>query len=280
MKFTKMQGAGNNYIYINCLEHTVENPEELSRFVSDIRFGIGSDGLILIKPSDKADFFMDIYNADGSRAMMCGNGIRCVAKYVVDKGLTDKNEFDIDTLSGIKHIKTEKGENGETEKITVDMGAPILNGKDIPTLFDMNPVINAALNLKTLPTAPVTCVSMGNPHCVVFCSDIENLNLEKIGPEFEFNPMFPERINTEFIRVLDENTLEMRVWERGSGETFACGTGACAAAVAAILGGFCKKNTDITVKLSGGELTIRWTDETVFMTGGAVFVCDGELYGY
>lgn len=279
MKFTKMHGAGNDYIYVNCFTEKVENPEEVSIKVSDRHFGIGSDGLVLIEPSDKADFKMDIYNADGSQAKMCGNATRCVAKYVYDNKMTEKTEISLETLSGIKYIKVFTDENGNACSARVNMGKPVLNGKDIPTKFDADPVVGETLVLGGgLSDGQVTCVSMGNPHCVVYVDDVNTLDLPKIGPVYENNEMFPDRINTEFIRVISETELDMRVWERGSGETLACGTGACAAAVASVLNGYCKRNTDIKINLIGGTLYINWTaDGDVYMTGPAQKVCTGEI---
>lgn len=279
MKFTKMQGAGNDYIYVNCFQETVKNPEEVSIKVSDRHFGIGSDGLVLIEPSKIADFKMDIYNADGSQAKMCGNATRCIAKYVYDNKMTDKDEISLETLSGIKYIKVFTDESGAVKSATVNMGAPVLNGKDIPVNYDMNPVVGQNLVLGGgFDDAEITCVSMGNPHGITFVDSVSDLDLPKIGPAFEFNEMFPDRINTEFIHIISETEMDMRVWERGSGETLACGTGACAAAVAAILNGYCERNTDIKINLIGGTLYINWTDEgNVLMTGPAEFVCTGEI---
>lgn len=279
MKFTKMQGAGNDYIYVNCFNEKVENPEDVSIKVSDRHFGIGSDGLVLIEPSEIADFKMDIYNADGSQAKMCGNATRCVAKYVHDNGLTDKDEISLETLSGIKYIKVFADENGLVKSARVNMGEPVLNGTDIPTKYDINPVVGKNLVLGDgYDDVEVTCVSMGNPHCITYVEDVTILDLVKIGPIFENNEMFPDRINTEFIHIVSETEFDMRVWERGSGETLACGTGACAAAVASVLNGFCPRNTDIKVNLIGGTLYINWTnDGYVLMTGPAEIVCTGEI---
>ena len=276
MKFTKMQGAGNDYIYVNCFREKVDNPEQVSIKVSDRHFGIGADGLVLIKPSDKADFFMDIYNADGSRAKMCGNATRCVAKYVYDSKMTDKQEISLETLSGIKYIKTTV-KDGRVSAARVNMGSPVLKGREIPTKFDGETVVSQKLSIND-KQYDVTCVSMGNPHCVLFVDDVKKLDLEKIGPEFENHEMFPDRINTEFIHIISETEFDMRVWERGSGETLACGTGACASAVASVLNGFCKRNEEIKVNLIGGTLYINWTDSgDVYMTGPAEKVCDGEI---
>lgn len=276
LKFTKMHGAGNDYIYINCFEETVKNPEKLAIKVSDRHFGIGSDGLILISPSDKADFKMNIYNADGSEGMMCGNGIRCVSKYVYDNGMTDKDEISVETRSGIKLIKMNV-ENGKVVSARVNMGEPILEAEKIPTKFDGKNVIRRKLTIDE-KEYEVTCVSMGNPHCIVYVDDVKDIDLEKIGPKFENNEMFPERINTEFVHVVSDTELDMRVWERGSGETLACGTGSCAVTVASVLCGYCKRNTEIKINLLGGTLTDIWTDGgDVYMTGPAATVCTGEI---
>lgn len=276
LKFTKMHGAGNDYIYINCFEETVKDPEKLAIKVSDRHFGIGSDGLILISPSDKADFKMNIYNADGSEGMMCGNGIRCVSKYVYDNGMTDKDEISVETRSGIKLIKMNV-ENGKVVSARVNMGEPILQADKIPTKFDGESVVRRKLTIDG-KEYEVTCVSMGNPHCIVYVDDVKNIDLEKIGPKFENNEMFPERINTEFVHVVSDTELDMRVWERGSGETLACGTGSCAVTVASVLCGYCKRNTEIKINLLGGTLTDIWTDGgDVYMTGPAATVCTGEI---
>ncbi|MDO4155088.1 MAG: diaminopimelate epimerase [Clostridia bacterium] len=276
MKFTKMQGAGNDYIYVNCFRETVENPEETAVRVSDRHFGVGADGLVLICPSEKADFFMDIYNADGSRAKMCGNATRCVAKYVYDNKMTDKTEFALETLSGIKYIKITV-QDGKAVAARVNMGAPILAPREIPTKFDGETVVSQNLTIDGKAYA-VTCVSMGNPHCVLYTGDVHALDLPRIGPKFENHEMFPDRINTEFVHIVSETEFDMRVWERGSGETLACGTGACAATVASILNGYCKRDTEIKVNLLGGTLYINWTaDGDVYMTGPAETVCTGEI---
>ena len=277
MKFTKMQGIGNDYVYVNCLEETVENPGEVARKVSDRHFGIGSDGLILIKPSLEADFEMDMYNSDGSQGAMCGNGIRCVAKYVYDYGLTDKDEVSIATKSGIKYVKLQV-ENGKVKTVRVDMGAPILNAGLIPIVSENPQVINEAITAGGREYR-MTGVSMGNPHAVIYVDDVKNLDLEKIGPKFENHERFPKRINTEFVHCIDRNTVEMRVWERGSGETLACGTGACAVAVASVLNGHVDGDSPVTVKLLGGDLQIFWNrqENLVYMTGPAATVFDGEI---
>jgi len=275
MKFTKMQGIGNDYVYVNCLEEKVDHPEELAKLVSDRHFGIGSDGLILIKPSEVADFEMAMYNADGSRGEMCGNGIRCVAKYVYDRGLTDKTHISIETLAGIKYLELTV-EKGQVSQVRVDMGEPELLAEKIPVISQQEKVIDVPITAGEKEYR-MTCVSMGNPHCVVFMEDVEHLEIEKIGPLFENHELFPKRINTEFVKVIDRKTLQMRVWERGSGETLACGTGACATAVAAMLNGFCED--EVQIHLLGGDLTIEWNKESnhVFMTGPAEIVFDGEI---
>ncbi len=274
MKFTKMHGIGNDYVYVNCFEETVPNPEELARKMSDRHFGVGSDGLILIKPSERADFEMKMYNADGSEGAMCGNGIRCVAKYVYDYGLTDQTRISIDTQSGIKYLELTV-EDGQMKLARVNMGAPELRADKIPILCDKEQVIHEPIEVDGR-TYYMTGVSMGNPHAVVYVEDVEGLEIEKIGPLFEHHPAFPDRINTEFCKVLDPHTVRMRVWERGAGETLACGTGACAVAVASVLGGYTTE--EVTVKLLGGDLKIDWdrAENLVYMTGPAEVVFDGE----
>ncbi len=276
MKFTKMHGISNDYIYVNCFEEKVENPEKVSIYVSDRRTGIGSDGLVLIMPSEKADFKMRIFNADGSEAMMCGNATRCIGKYVYDKGMTNKTEITLETNSGIKYL-TLYPENGKVEFVKVDMGKAILNPKDIPVISQKEKFISEPV-LVNGSEYKITCVSMGNPHAIVYLNSINDLDLEKIGPSFENHKLFPDRINTEFIRVMDSHNLQMRVWERGSGETFACGTGACASVVASVLNGFCKHDEEVTVHLRGGDLKITYqSDETVIMKGPATLICDGVI---
>jgi diaminopimelate epimerase len=276
MKFTKMHGIGNDYIYVNCFEEKVDNLEKVSIYVSDRRKGIGSDGLVLIMPSDKADFRMRIFNADGSEAMMCGNATRCIGKYVYDKGLTDKTEITLETNSGIKYL-TLFPENGKVEFVEVDMGKAILTPKDIPVNSDKERFISEPVEVDG-KEYKITCVSMGNPHAIVYMDDIKDLELEKIGPSFENHKLFPDRINTEFIEVIDSHTLNMRVWERGSGETFACGTGACASVVASVLNGYCNHDEEVTVHLRGGDLKITWnSDGTVIMKGPAALICDGDV---
>ena len=275
MKFTKMQGLGNDYVYVNCFKEKIENPSELAVKISDRHFGVGSDGLIMINPSDKADFEMEMYNADGSRGEMCGNGIRCVAKYVYDYGLTDKTSISVETLGGIKYLDLTV-ENGKVSLVKVDMGKPELEPSKIPVAAEGSRVVDEPITVAGKEYR-MTCVSMGNPHAVVYVDcDVKELLLEPIGPEFENNERFPNRVNTEFVRILDRKTAEMRVWERGSGETLACGTGACAVAVASVLNGLTED--EVTVKLLGGDLLIKWDREkdTVYMTGPAAVVFDGE----
>ena len=275
MKFTKMHGIGNDYVYVNCFEEKVNDPSKVAVFVSDRHTGIGGDGLILIKPSKKADFEMDMYNADGSRGAMCGNGIRCVAKYVYDYGLTDKTNITIDTPSGVKHLNLLIVDD-KVALVRVNMGAPELNATKVPIISDKNEVINEPIEIDG-HKYKITAVSMGNPHAVTYMEDIYNLDIENVGPKFELNPIFPDRVNTEFVKVIDENTVAMRVWERGSGETLACGTGACAVAVASILNGHTKDS--VTVQLLGGDLQIEWDRDNnlVYMTGPATVVFDGEI---
>lgn len=276
MKFTKMHGIGNDYIYVNCFEEKIDSPERVAVYVSDRRKGIGSDGLVMIMPSDKADFRMRIFNADGSEAMMCGNATRCIGKYVYDKGLTDKTEITLETNSGIKYL-TLFPENGKVEFVEVDMGKAILIPKEIPVISEKERFISEPVEVDG-KEYKITCVSMGNPHAIVYMNDIKSLELEKIGPSFENHKLFPDRINTEFIEVVDSRTLNMRVWERGSGETFACGTGACASVVASVLNGYCKHDEEVTVHLRGGDLKITWnSDGTVIMKGPAALICDGDI---
>ena len=278
MKFTKMHGCGNDYVYVNCLNETVEHPGETAKFVSDRHFGIGSDGLILICPSKVADFEMVMYNADGSRGEMCGNGIRCVGKYVYDYGLTDQTTVRIETLAGIKTLELTVAD-GKVREVRVNMGAPILEAAEIPAVFPASPIVSQPLTVGE-QTYAVTCVSMGNPHCVTFMDeDVRNLDLEKIGPGFEYNETFPNRVNTEFVNVIDDTHLRMRVWERGSGETLACGTGTCATVVAAVLCGYAKADTEVEVELLGGTLRILWDrgSDLVYMTGPATAVYEGEI---
>ena len=274
MKFTKMQGLGNDYVYVNLFEEKVEDPVATAIAVSDRHFGIGSDGLILIGPSDVADFEMIMYNLDGSRGEMCGNGIRCVGKYVYDHGMTDKTEITVETLGGIKVLQLFVGDDGCVEQVRVDMGKPILESEKIPVNLP-DPAISVPIEVDG-KTWAVTCVSMGNPHAVVFVDDVDALNLEKIGPPFENHFLFPNRINTEFIQIVDRSHVKMRVWERGSGETMACGTGACASTVACVLNDLTDRH--LYLDLLGGRLDITWDEESghVFMTGPAVTSFEGE----
>ena len=273
MKFTKMHGIGNDYVYVDCTKKDLAHTSEIAKYVSDRHFGIGSDGLILIKPSEKADFEMEMYNADGSRGEMCGNGIRCVGKYMYDYGLTDKEAISVETLAGIKYLQFFI-ENGKVAKVKVDMGSPILTPAEIPVVAEGERAVDEPIVVDGTEYR-MTCISMGNPHAIVYVDDVKNLPIEKIGPLFEKHERFPNRVNTEFVKVLDRNTVEMRVWERGSGETLACGTGACATAVACILNGLTEEK--VTVKLLGGDLEIEWDREKnkVFMTGPAKVVFDG-----
>ena len=275
LPFVKMHGCGNDYIYINGFAHQVDDPSTLSQRLSQYHMGVGSDGVILICPSTVADAQMRMFNADGSEGKMCGNGIRCVGKFLYDNGMVqDRTQITVETLSGIRQL-TLFPENGAVQTVRVDMGNAVLTPHDIPVLLDGQRVLNHPLTIAG-QTYAITCVSMGNPHCVVFCQqDVDTLDLPQLGPLFEKHALFPEQINTEFINVLGPNVLKMRVWERGSGETWACGTGACAAGVAACLVGHCQQNEDILVKLRGGDLTICYTPETVWMTGSATHVFDG-----
>ena len=274
IKFTKMHGIGNDYIYINCFEQKIDDPQTLARRMSPRRTSVGSDGLILICPSDTADAKMRMFNMDGSEGKMCGNGIRCVGKFLYDNGIAKKNVITVETLSGIKSLKIE-AENGEAKFVTVDMGKPVLSPRDIPVIFDGERMVNEPLQVMGKEYR-ITAVSMGNPHAVVFCDEVQGLDLEKIGPFFENAPIFPERVNTEFIRIISGAELEMRVWERGSGETFACGTGACAAVAAAVLNGHCKRGEEITVKHKCGNLMITYAENShIYMRGAAEKVYDG-----
>ena len=270
-----MHGLGNDYVYVNCFEEKIDNPPAVARFVSDRHFGIGSDGLIMINPSKTADFEMEMYNADGSRGEMCGNGIRCVAKYVYDYGLTDKTQISVETLGGIKYLDLTV-EDGKVSLVKVDMGKPELEADLIPIISEREQVIDEPIEVDG-KEYHMTGVSMGNPHAVIYVDDVKGLDLEKIGPKFENHERFPKRINTEFVHCIDRQTVEMRVWECGSGETLACGTGACAVAVSSILNNL--TDTQVTVKLLGGDLQIEWDREKdrVFMTGPATVVFDGVI---
>lgn len=275
MKFTKMHGIGNDYVYMDCTRERLENPGEIARLVSDRHKGIGSDGLILIQSSDEADFEMAMYNADGSYGKMCGNGIRCVAKYVYDNGLTDKTEISVISGGAVKYLKLTV-ENGKVKKVRVNMGEPILKPSEIPVVGEGEKLVAAPIVVDN-QVYEMTCVSMGNPHAVVFMDGVDDLKIEEIGPKFEQHERFPDRVNTEFVERMDRKNLKMRVWERGSGETMACGTGACATAVAAILNGCAER--EVTVHLLGGDLEIQWdeTDNCVYMTGAAATVFTGEF---
>ena len=282
IKFTKMEGLGNDYVYVDCTKQNLENASNLAKIISDRHFGVGSDGLILIKSSKKTDFRMQMFNSDGTEAEMCGNGIRCVGKYVYDKGLTDKTTLKIETLAGIKVLNLNV-EDGKVKTVKVDMGEPILDYKLIPAkdgkvykskdgikFYKVN--INIEGDLKEL-----TCVSMGNPHGIDFANNIEKLKIEKFGPIIEVDEHFPNKVNAEFIEILDKHNIKMRVWERGAGETLACGTGACASVVASFLNGYTERN--VTVELLGGKLEIEWNkeDNHVYMTGPAETVFEGEF---
>jgi diaminopimelate epimerase len=273
MKFTKMHGAGNDYVYVNCFEETIDNPAELAIRVSDRHKGIGSDGLILVMPSATCDFRMRMFNADGSEAQMCGNGSRCVGKFVYDKGLTNKTKITLETKAGVKKLELFP-KNGLVEKVKVDMGEPILTAAKIPVIAEEEKVIGKEINYPS-GKYKVTCVSMGNPHAVIFTENIAALDLEKIGASFENFSIFPERVNTEFVEILSPTHARMRVWERGSGETLACGTGACAVEVAAVLNGLMERKA--TISLLGGDLLLEWNeaDNHVYMTGEAVTVFEG-----
>ena len=283
MKFTKMQGCGNDYVYVNGFTEKIalEDKPEIVRRLSDRHFGIGGDGVIFINPAKEADFEMEMYNADGTRSEMCGNGIRCVAKFVYDKGLTDNTDITIVSAGKIKylHLTVEKKpgqDRGEVTKVRVNMGSPILEPALVPVKAEGEQVVNAPIVVEDTEYR-MTCVSMGNPHAIIFKSGVKEMNLEAIGPKFENHECFPNRTNTEFVEVIDRNTVFMRVWERGTGETLACGTGCCATAVAAVLNDL-TENT-VTVKLLGGELLIEWDREEnlVYMTGPAVTVFEGEV---
>lgn len=275
MNFTKMHGLGNDYVYVNCFKENVGDAPELAKKVSDRHFGIGADGLVLIKPSTCADFAMEIYNADGSEAKMCGNGIRCLGKYVYDYGLTKKEHLTVETRSGIRELILQT-ENGKVGSVCVDMGTPRLNAHCIPILSERDLVLDDIIEIKGKEYR-MTGISMGNPHAVVFVENLADFPVEDVGRGFEYHPRFPERINTEFCHVPDRKTIEMRVWERGAGETLACGTGACAAVVAAVLNNLTDEM--VIVKLKGGNLHVKWnrTVNRVYMTGDTVRVFDGVL---
>ena len=288
MKFTKMQGIGNDYVYVDCTKESIIDPAALSRRISDRHFGIGSDGLVMILPSEKADFRMRMFNADGSEAEMCGNASRCVAKYVYERGLTEKKEITLETGAGIKTLRLNFAEEDGVKdrsvaSVRVDMGAPELRPEMIPVnraelglSAEENQILGKMIHIPG-QSFIVTCVSVGNPHCVTFLEDVEQIPLEAWGPEMERHPAFPKRTNTEFAQVIDRHTIRMRVWERGSGETLACGTGACATLAASVLNGLTDRKA--ALRLNGGELEIEWDEKTgrIFMTGPAEFVFDGEI---
>lgn len=275
MKFTKMHGIGNDYIYFNCLDNDISDPNGLSIALSDRHFGVGGDGIVMIMRSKVADFRMRMFNADGSEGKMCGNATRCIGKYVYEKGLTDKTEITLETLGGIKQLELNVAD-GKVVSVKVNMGKAVLEPEKIPVLLDGDKIVGRETVVGGNKHS-ITCVSMGNPHCVIFTENIDSLDLEKIGPKYENDPIFSERVNTEFVEIIDKNTLKMRVWERGSGETWACGTGASAVCVAAVLNGFASYDSDVTIKLRGGDLVINYKkDGTVYMTGPAAFVFEGE----
>ncbi len=276
MRFTKMQGAGNDYVYINCFEEKIDDPHTLSKRISDRHFGVGSDGLVLIMPSDTCDFRMRMFNADGSEAQMCGNASRCVGKYVYDHGMTDKKEISLETKSGVKKLKLFV-EKGRVSRVCVDMGVPRFEPALIPVLIEGDAVIDEPVVVGD-ELFRITCVSMGNPHAVIFLSDITGDDLHRIGAMIENHPLFPERTNVEFVQVLSPQELRMRVWERGAGETLACGTGACASLVAAVANGLADRKA--TLRLLGGDLEIEWDSISghLFMTGPAETVFEGDFY--
>lgn len=276
MKFTKMHGAGNDYVYVNGFVETIEDPASLSIAISDRHFGIGADGLVLILPSETSDFRMRIFNADGSEAEMCGNASRCIAKYVFDHGMTDKTSITLETLSGQKRLDLQLTE-GIVKSVRVDMGEPILSSKQIPVHSDEDEIIDFPIALDG-KKVNITALSMGNPHVIIFVDNVDEIDLPKVGPKVEHHPLFPKRTNTEFVQILSPDHLKMRVWERGSGETLACGTGACAATVASILNE--KAERKVTMELKGGTLFIEWSevDNHVYMTGPAITVFEGEYF--
>lgn len=274
MKFTKMHGCGNDYVYVNGFTEKVTDKPKAVVALSDRHFGIGSDGVIFINPSQQADFEMEMYNADGTRAEMCGNGIRCVGKYVYDHGMTDKTSITVESFGKVKYLDLTV-ENGKVVKVKVNMGKPELAANDVPVVSEHEQVIDEEIIVKG-KTYRMTCVSMGNPHAVVFMDDVEHLAIEEIGPYFENHERFPNRTNTEFVQVIDDSHVKMRVWERGTGETLACGTGCCATAVACVLNHL--TGAHVTVQVLGGEIEIYWDqkENLVYMTGPAVTVFEGE----
>lgn len=275
INFTKMQGIGNDYVYIDAINQNIENESSLAKFVSDRHFGIGSDGLILICKSDVADFKMRMFNSDGSEAEMCGNGIRCVGKFVYDKGLTNKTTVKIETLAGIKSLILNT-KDGKVETARVDMGEPILDAEKIPVISNKYPVKNLILNAEG-EQFKFTCVSMGNPHAVTIVKDTKNFNVEKYGKVLEIDKAFPKKANIEFVQIVDKHNIKMRVWERGTGETLACGTGACATLVACNINGMTERK--VNIELLGGNLEIEWNkdDNHVYMTGSATSVFEGKI---
>ena len=280
MRFAKMQGTGNDYIYVNCLEEVVNEPDILARRLSDRHFGVGADGLVLIRPSGRADFAMEMYNADGSRGEMCGNGIRCLGKYVYDRRLTDKRELDIQTGSGTRHLRLFPGEGdgagGEIRMVEVNMGKPVLEADQVPAISEHTCMVHEPVRVGGVEY-PMTAVSMGNPHAVIFTGHVRGIDLQRLGPSIEYHGRFPRRVNVEFAQVEDRRTARVRVWERGSGETLSCGTGACAVLVAGVLNDLTDRQ--VTVKLIGGDLLAEWREETgeILLTGPAVHVFDGEV---
>lgn len=273
--FTKMQGCGNDYVYVDCMDRALPNPAALSVRLADRHFGVGGDGLILICPSETADARMRMFNADGSEGRMCGNGVRCVGKYLYDSGIARRETVTVETPAGIKELRLQM-RDGQAVGAEVDMGKPRLRPARVPVRLPGERVVAVQAPIGG-QNYRITCVSMGNPHCVVFGEDPDRLPLERVGPRFEHDPLFPEGVNAEFVQVIDPRTLKMRVWERGSGETLACGTGACASVVAAVLNGCCPMGEAITVRLRGGELVVRWTEQGVRMAGPAVTVFTGEI---
>lgn len=271
-----MHGTGNDYIYFDCIKEEIKKPNELARRLSDRHFSIGGDGIILLCPSKFADVKMKMFNADGSEGKMCGNGIRCLAKLAHDLGYVKGQRCSVETFSGVKTVELTLDKCRKVAEARVDMGEPVLDGEKIPSTYRGKQIVAQTLEVDG-KIYSVTLVNMGNPHCVVFVENLDCLNLEELGAKFENYPAFPERVNTEFVSVIGKNHIRMRVWERGSGETLACGTGACAAAVAAVLNGLCNKNTDITVSLLGGDLTVTYTDQTVYLQGAAILSYVGEI---
>jgi len=278
MKFTKMQGCGNDYVYVNGAVEQIAMDKKpyVVRFLSDRHFGVGGDGVIFINPHREADFEMEMYNADGTRSEMCGNGIRCVAKYVYDKGLIHRKNISIISAGKIKYLELTTNEHDQVVQVKVNMGAPILESEQVPVIAEGDRAVNVPILVQGKEYA-MTCVSMGNPHAVLFVEDVQELPLEKIGPDFENHERFPRRTNTEFVQIVDENHVKMRVWERGTGETLACGTGCCATAVACVLNGLTKE--EVEVEVPGGKIQIKWDreDNLVYMTGPAEIVFEGEI---